>query len=133
VTVTNPANGKSVKGMGQTTGEILKISDDSFVDHPNGITLNFILPGLGGVLQVIGSAIGLDSSSGITPSCPRPRGVATPTSCLVRVSAQIKPLAPDSRTEQYETTIPASFSSSGSRRRKAAQSSALSLVRTREA
>jgi hypothetical protein len=55
VTVTNPANGKSVKGMGQTAGEILKISDGSFVDHLNGITLNFVLPGLGGVLQVIGN------------------------------------------------------------------------------
>jgi hypothetical protein len=55
VTVTNPANDRSVKGMGQTAGEILKISDGSFVDHLNGITLNFVLPGLGGVLQVIGN------------------------------------------------------------------------------
>ena len=55
ITVTNPANGKSLKGMGQTAGEILKISDGSFVDHLNGITLNFVLPGLGGVLQVIGN------------------------------------------------------------------------------
>jgi hypothetical protein len=55
VTVTNPANGKSLTGMGQTAGEILKISDGSFVDHLNGITLNFVLPGLGGVLQVIGN------------------------------------------------------------------------------
>ena len=54
-TVTNPANGKSVKGMGQTAGEILKISESSFVDHLNGITLNFVLPGVGGVLQVIGN------------------------------------------------------------------------------
>jgi hypothetical protein len=55
VTVTNPANGKSLTGMGQTAGEILKISDGSFVDHLNGITLNFVLPGVGGVLQVIGN------------------------------------------------------------------------------
>ncbi len=55
VTVTNPANGKSLTGMGQTAGEILKISDNSFVDHLNGISLNFVLPGLGGVLQVIGN------------------------------------------------------------------------------
>jgi hypothetical protein len=55
VTVTNPANGKSLTGMGQTAGEILKISDGSFVDHLNGITLNFVVPGLGGVLQVIGN------------------------------------------------------------------------------
>ena len=55
ITVTNPANGKSLEGMGQTAGEILKLSDASFVDHLNGITLNFVLPGLGGVLQVIGN------------------------------------------------------------------------------
>lgn len=55
VTVTNPANGKSITGMGQTAGEILKISESSFVDHLNGITLNFVLPGVGGVLQVIGN------------------------------------------------------------------------------
>jgi hypothetical protein len=55
ITVTNPANGKSLTGMGQTVGEILKISESSFVDHLNGITLNFVLPGLGGVLQVIGN------------------------------------------------------------------------------
>jgi len=55
VTVTNPANGKSLNGMGQTAGEILKISESSFVDHLNGITLNFVLPGVGGVLQVIGN------------------------------------------------------------------------------
>ena len=42
-------------GMGQTAGEILKISESSFVDHLNGITLNFVLPGVGGVLQVIGN------------------------------------------------------------------------------
>jgi hypothetical protein len=55
ITVTNPANGKSITGMGQTAGEILQISDTSFVDHLNGITLNFVLPGVGGVLQVIGN------------------------------------------------------------------------------
>jgi hypothetical protein len=55
VTVTNPANGKSITGMGQTAGEILRFTDSSFVDHLNGITLNFVLPGLGGVLQVIGN------------------------------------------------------------------------------
>lgn len=55
VTVTNPANGKSLTGMGQTAGEILQITDDAFVDHLNGITVNFVLPGQGGVLQVIGN------------------------------------------------------------------------------
>ena len=55
VTVTNPANGKSITGMGQTAGEILRFTDSSYVDHLNGITLNFVLPGLGGVLQVIGN------------------------------------------------------------------------------
>ena len=55
ITVTNPANGKSLTGMGQTAGEILKIGESSFVDHLNGISLNFVLPGLGGVLQVIGN------------------------------------------------------------------------------
>jgi hypothetical protein len=55
VTVTDPANGKSLTGMGQTAGEILKISESSLVDHLNGITLNFVLPGAGGVLRVIGN------------------------------------------------------------------------------
>ena len=55
VTVTNPANGTSITGMGQTAGEILRFTDSSFVDHLNGITLNFVLPGQGGVLQVIGN------------------------------------------------------------------------------
>ena len=55
ITVTNPANGKSITGKGQTAGEILQISETSFVDHLNGITLNFVLPGSGGVLQVIGN------------------------------------------------------------------------------
>jgi hypothetical protein len=55
ITVTNPANGKSLTGMGQTAGEILKVSESSFVDHLNGILLNFVLPGSGGVLQVIGN------------------------------------------------------------------------------
>jgi hypothetical protein len=55
ITVTNPTNGKSITGMGQTAGEILQISESSFVDHLNGITLNFVLPGVGGVLQVIGN------------------------------------------------------------------------------
>ena len=55
VTVTNPANGKTITGMGQTAGEILRFTDSSFVDHLNGITLNFVLPGQGGVLQVIGN------------------------------------------------------------------------------
>jgi hypothetical protein len=36
-------------------GRILKISETSFVDHLNGISLNFTLPSLGGVLQVIGN------------------------------------------------------------------------------
>ena len=55
ITVTNPANGKSITGMGQTAGEILKFSASSFVDHLNGIRLNFVLPGLGVVLQVAGT------------------------------------------------------------------------------
>jgi hypothetical protein len=57
ITVTNPANGNSITGIGANSpaGEIIKISDSSFVDHLNGITLNFVLPGGGGVLQVIGS------------------------------------------------------------------------------
>ena len=62
VTVTNPANGTSVTGMGQTAGEILKIGESSFVDHLNGITLSFVLPGLGGVLQVIGNIDFADGS-----------------------------------------------------------------------
>ena len=57
ITVTNPANGKSITGIGphSPSGEIIKIRESSFVDHLNGITLNFVLPGLGGVLQVIGN------------------------------------------------------------------------------
>jgi hypothetical protein len=57
ITVTNPTNGKSITGIGPNSpsGEIIKISDSSFVDHLNGITLNFVLPGAGGVLQVIGN------------------------------------------------------------------------------
>jgi hypothetical protein len=57
ITVTNPANGKSITGIGphSPSGEIIKISESSFVDHLNGITLNFVLPGVGGVLQVIGN------------------------------------------------------------------------------
>jgi hypothetical protein len=57
ITVTNPANGASITGIGphSPSGEIIKISENSFVDHLNGITLNFVLPGLGGVLQVIGN------------------------------------------------------------------------------
>ena len=57
ITVTNPANGKSITGIGPNSpsGEIIKLSESSFVDHLNGITLNFVLPGVGGVLQVIGN------------------------------------------------------------------------------
>jgi hypothetical protein len=55
MTITNPANGKSITGMGQTGGEILQITESSFVDHLNGITLNFHLPGIGAVLQVVGN------------------------------------------------------------------------------
>jgi hypothetical protein len=56
-TVTNPANGKSITGIGANSpsGEIIKTSESWFVDHLNGISLNFVLPGSGGVLQVIGS------------------------------------------------------------------------------
>lgn len=57
ITVTNPANGKSITGIGPNSpsGEIIKISESSFVDHLNGVSLNFVLPGVGGVLQVIGN------------------------------------------------------------------------------
>jgi hypothetical protein len=57
ITVTNPANGKSITGIGANSpsGEIIKTSESWFVDHLNGISLNFVLPGSGGVLQVIGS------------------------------------------------------------------------------
>jgi hypothetical protein len=57
ITVTNPANGKSITGIGPNSpsGEIIQISESSFVDHLNGISLNFVLPGIGGVLQVIGN------------------------------------------------------------------------------
>lgn len=57
ITVTNPANGRSITGIGANSpsGEIIKITDSSFADHLNGITLNFVLPGGGGVLQVVGS------------------------------------------------------------------------------
>ncbi len=54
ITVTNPANGKTVTGKA-AFGEILTITDTSFSDHQNGLILNFVLPGQGGVLQVIGN------------------------------------------------------------------------------
>ena len=54
ITVTNPANGKTATGKA-AYGEILKITDTSFTDHQNGLILNFVLPGQGGVLQVIGN------------------------------------------------------------------------------
>src|SRR5207247_6060802 len=40
ITVTNPANGKSITGIGpySPAGEIIKISESSSVDHLNGIT-----------------------------------------------------------------------------------------------
>jgi hypothetical protein len=53
LTVTNPANGKSLTSL-QAGGEILQISDSSFVDHRSGITWNFFLPGSGGVIEWIG-------------------------------------------------------------------------------
>ena len=57
ITVTNPANGRTITGIGPNSpsGEIIKLSESSFVDHLNGISLNFVLPGVGGVLQVIGN------------------------------------------------------------------------------
>jgi hypothetical protein len=55
MTIANPANGKSITGMGQTAGEILQITESSFVDHLNGIVLNFHLPWIGPVLQVMGN------------------------------------------------------------------------------
>jgi hypothetical protein len=54
ITVRNPANGKSLTGIA-AYGEILQISESSFVDHLNGILLNFVLPGAGGVHQRIGN------------------------------------------------------------------------------
>jgi hypothetical protein len=53
ITVTNPANGRSLTSL-QAYGEILQISESSFVDHLGGITWNFIVPGSGAVLQWIG-------------------------------------------------------------------------------
>src|SRR5438034_2353642 len=40
ITVTNPANGKNITGIGPNSpsGEIIKISESSSVDHLNGIT-----------------------------------------------------------------------------------------------
>jgi hypothetical protein len=76
MTITNPANGKSITGMGQTAGEILQITESSFVDHLNGIVLNFHLPGIGAVLQVIGNVnfsnstfSGRNTSSDTTTLC----------------------------------------------------------------
>ena len=53
ITVSNPANGKSLTSL-QATGEIIVITDSSFSDHNGGITWNFIVPGSGPVLQWIG-------------------------------------------------------------------------------
>jgi hypothetical protein len=53
ITVTNPADGKSLTSL-QATGEIIVITDSSYSDHNGGITWNFIVPGSGGVLQWIG-------------------------------------------------------------------------------
>jgi hypothetical protein len=50
ITVTNPANGKMLTSL-QVAGEILQISDSSFVDHRGGITWNFVVPGSAAVLQ----------------------------------------------------------------------------------
>jgi hypothetical protein len=50
ITVTNPANGKTLTSL-QVAGEILQISDSSFVDHRGGITWNFVVPGSAAVLQ----------------------------------------------------------------------------------
>ena len=78
IAVTNPANGKSITGIGPNSpaGEIIKITDSAFVDHLNGITLNFLLPGVGGVLQVIGNLnfadntfSGRDTSGDTTAFC----------------------------------------------------------------
>jgi hypothetical protein len=53
LTVTNPANGKSLTSL-QASGEVIVTSESSFSDHNGGITWNFVVPGSGGVLQWIG-------------------------------------------------------------------------------
>jgi hypothetical protein len=53
MTVTNPANGRSLSSL-NAAGEVIVISGDSFSDHNGGILWNFILPGSGAVLQWIG-------------------------------------------------------------------------------
>jgi hypothetical protein len=53
MTVTNPANGRSLSSL-QAAGEVIVVSGDSFSDHNGGILWNFVLPGSGAVLQWIG-------------------------------------------------------------------------------
>lgn len=53
MTVTNPANGRSLSSL-QAAGEVIVISGDSFSDHNGGIEWNFVLPGSGAVLQWVG-------------------------------------------------------------------------------
>ena len=54
ITVTNPANGKSLTSLQYAAGEVIVITDSSFSDHIGGIIWNFVLPGSGAVLQWIG-------------------------------------------------------------------------------
>jgi hypothetical protein len=53
MTVTNPANGRSLSSL-QAAGEVIVVSGDSFSDHNGGILWNFVLPGSGAVLQWVG-------------------------------------------------------------------------------
>jgi hypothetical protein len=54
ITVTNPANGKSLTSLQYAAGEVIVITDSSFSDHFGGIIWNFVVPGSGPVLQWIG-------------------------------------------------------------------------------
>jgi len=54
ITVTNPANGKSLTSLQYAAGEVIVITDSSFSDHQGGIIWNFVIPGSGAVLQWVG-------------------------------------------------------------------------------
>jgi hypothetical protein len=54
ITVTNPANGKSLTSLQYAAGEVIVITETSFSDHFGGIIWNFVLPGSGAVLQWVG-------------------------------------------------------------------------------
>jgi hypothetical protein len=53
ITVTNQVNGRSLTSL-QVGGEILQISESSFVDHSGSAIWNFVVPGSGAVLQWVG-------------------------------------------------------------------------------